>query len=353
MIMLNGKRIDSIIGDALPIGTLSPFVGLVAPKGYLICMGQLVDKVKYPELWELCGDTFGPSTATQFYLPDLRGQTIAGYKEGDSIFGTLGGLIGSITKSYIPEGINTGGAVQSHTLTAAESGLPEHTHKLPLGPTVGVNGMDDIPARAKGSSGSDANFRSGRTTGTSSNPNDYGASLLNGKNASQGHNHGFTQPTFTGTQADINVIQPTIALNWIIKASMLAVVTGNIEDSLTSTSSTNALSAKQGKVLNDKIDDLEDNKQNTLITQAVSITTNFNIIVYRYGNVISVDIDGNVEASANEIIATGLPKAGYAWTYLPDVSGDLLFRVDSNGNLYARNNLSSWVNLHGTYISIN
>ena len=50
MILLNGKRIDSTVGDALPIGTLSPFVGLVAPKGYLICMGQLVDKAKYPEL---------------------------------------------------------------------------------------------------------------------------------------------------------------------------------------------------------------------------------------------------------------------------------------------------------------
>lgn len=246
MIMLNGKRIDGTVGDALPIGTLSPFVGLVAPKGYLICMGQLVDKAKYPELWELCGDTFGPSTATQFYLPDLRGQVIAGYKQGDATFGTLGALIGGKTTSYTPAGTNTGGSVGNHTLTISE--MPSHTHAP--GPM------------ARNSAGIDNYYTGWGYLETSSKQSNYGDTHTESTGGNGAHNHGFTQPTFTGTQANINVVQPTAVMNWIIKASMLAVVTGNIEDSLTSTSDTDALSAKQGKVLNDikiNISDIVDN----------------------------------------------------------------------------------------------
>lgn len=223
MIILNGKRIDSTVGDALPIGTLSPFVGLVAPKGYLLCQGQLVDKAKYPELWDLCGDTFGQSTTTQFYLPDLQNKVIGGYKPNDDIFGTFGASIGA-------KSVATG----NHTLTAAESGLPSHYHTgwhwgTPGGSSFGVNNSGTGTWRVGyTSAASEANFYTGYTGGDA---------------ASSAHNHG-----------NVTVVQPTIVLNWIIKASMLAVVTGNIEDSLTSTSNTDALSAKQGKVLNDKFD---------------------------------------------------------------------------------------------------
>lgn len=262
MILLNGKRIDSTVGDALPIGTLSPFVGLVAPKGYLICMGQLVDKAKYPELWELCGDTFGPSTTTQFYLPDLRGQTIAGYKQGDSTFGTLGALIGGLTH------VHTTG---NHTLTTTE--MPKHSHTRG---TMNITGSYTVTSDS-GSAGLDAN---GSGTGAIGAVNSYGygspvdpgsggwvlggcfdfdasrswtgATSIEGGDGA--HNHGNT-----GSASNI---QPTAVMNWIIKASMLAVVTGNIEDTLTSTSTTDALSAKQGKVLNDikiNISDIVDN----------------------------------------------------------------------------------------------
>lgn len=307
MILKNGKRIDGC-SDTVPIGTLNPYVGSTAPYGYLLCQGQLVSKTTYKELYEICGNTFGTATATEFYLPDLRGRTIVGYKEGDTNFGTLGGLVGSVTST-------TG----NHTLTAAESGLPKHNHRLNLGADVG---WTTIPKTASASTtnGTDAIYDAGGTAAVSA------------------HNHG-----------DVSTIQPSINLNWIVKAFMLMPNQSYVANA-TQESSVNTYSCDY---INDKIDNLEDNKQNTLTTQTVSVTSNFNVIVYRYGNVVSVDIDGNVEASANEIIATGLPKAPYAWTYLPDVSGSLLFRVDSNGNLYARNNLSNWVNLHGVYISTN
>lgn len=181
MILKNNKRIDGC-SDTVPIGTLNPFLGSVAPYGYLICQGQKVSKTVYKELYEICGDTFGQSTDTDFYLPDLRGQTIAGYKEGDSTFGTLGGLIGSLTHLH-----STG----NHTLTVDE--MPAHAH--------GLTQTYDVP-RPGGGSGSIALSDWSGSSGVTS--------YVGG---SQPHNHGNTSSTSS--------VQPTIILNWIVKAFQL------------------------------------------------------------------------------------------------------------------------------------
>ena len=216
MILKNNKRIDGC-SDTVPIGTLNPFLGSTAPYGYLICQGQKVSKTTYKELYEICGNTFGQSTDTEFYLPDLRGQTIAGYKEGDSTFGTLGGLIGSLTHLH-----STG----NHTLTIDE--MPEHAH--------GLTQTYDV-LRPGGGPGSIALSNWSGSSGTTSYVGD-----------SQPHNHGDTSSTSS--------IQPTIVLNWIVKAFQLMPNQSYVENSLESDSTINSLSAAQGKTLNDKIGNL-------------------------------------------------------------------------------------------------
>lgn len=193
MIILNGKRIDGTVGDALPIGTLSPFVGLVAPKGYLLCQGQLVDKAKYPELWDLCGDTFGQSTTTQFYLPDLQNKVIGGYKPNDDIFGTFGASIGA-------KSIATG----NHTLTAAE--LPEIIFDIPH-VCYGEQSTKAIKNISLAVNGGTAQTTGNGWEGASNTDigTRYGHRFTIGGDGA--HNHG-----------NVTVVQPTIVLNWIIKA---------------------------------------------------------------------------------------------------------------------------------------
>lgn len=57
-----------------------------APAGWLICDGSLVNKNDYPDLWALLGDTWGTSTATQFYLPDMRGRVAVGLDASQAEF---------------------------------------------------------------------------------------------------------------------------------------------------------------------------------------------------------------------------------------------------------------------------
>lgn len=224
MILKNGKRIDGCT-DTLPVGTVQPFLGLTPPKGYLVCQGQLISKVEYPELYNICKSTFGTETTTHFYLPDLRGKTIAGYYSGDDTFNILGLSLGEKT----------------HLLTELESGIREHTHAMPLAKTAGVGSYSDVALRSIQSE-TDNEFRTGRVTGlNTSKDRDYGAPYLTGTrdaNAVNAHNN----------------IQPTMVLNWIVKAAMLIPEYFVVENTLTSTSTSNALSAAQGKILNDKID---------------------------------------------------------------------------------------------------
>lgn len=94
-----------------------------------------------------------------------------------------------------------------------------------------------------------------------------------------------------------------------------------------------------------------DGKQNIIYTQRVNITTRYNcIFVYRYGNVVSVDIDGYIQESGGNI-ATNLPKA-VALAYIRSLNVSEYLRVDGSGNLLISGHTAGeWVNFHGTYIT--
>ncbi len=196
MIIKNGKRIDGC-SDTLPIGTVQPFLGLTPPKGYLLCQGQAVSKITYKELYEICGDTFGTSTETEFYLPDLRGKTIAGYNENDIAMNMIGALIGNTTHKH-----STG----NHTLTVNE--IPQHEHYMYFGTTA--EGTWKVMSSAVKTSA----------------PGDYTTtSGVADVSVGQAHNHGDT--------GEASNYQPTVIMNWIVKAIMTIPVQTSLATSYT------------------------------------------------------------------------------------------------------------------------
>jgi hypothetical protein len=105
----------------------------------------------------------------------------------------------SRTPAGTVSGNNSGGAVQSTTLTEAQSGVPAHSHTITdPGHThrQTTSSTDGASGRADASSGGTiynniANITS-NTTGISINNN-------TAQDAASGHDHGFTQPSWSGS----------------------------------------------------------------------------------------------------------------------------------------------------------
>lgn len=249
MILQNGKRIDGC-SDTVPVGTLQPYLGLVPPKGYLVCQGQLVSKITYSKLYEICGDTFGTSTETHFYLPDLRGKTLAGYDENDTTMNTIGKLLGQKTHTHTSAAhTHTTG---NHTLTVAE--MPSHRHSIDtyIGMVTSTDAFGLNDSSFDGLVGSDVMADGVNSTAAPSSKTSVIIGTTGGNGAHSHGNTGSTTPNDTGASTNY---QPTITVNWIVKAVMLIPDYIIVEDTLASNSATDALSARQGKLLNEKFTD--------------------------------------------------------------------------------------------------
>ena len=110
------------------VGEIKAYAGTNVPPGWLDCDGSPVNKDEYPELWKVLGNTWGQSTETQFYLPDLKGRTLIGSQSGT---------------------FNVGG-------TGGSPGIQAHTHGVTTQPNFSVSG--GAHAHGINSSGSNAAF---------------------------------------------------------------------------------------------------------------------------------------------------------------------------------------------------
>lgn len=190
----------AVSGDTLPIGAIMPFGSDTIPDNWLLCNGQAVSRTDYQELFNTIGIIYGSGDGfTTFNLPNLQGKIPVGKDENDTDFDTLG---------------NTGGE-KEHTLTIEE--MPSHNHQSSnyfegSGGTSGVWAVRSL------------------------------ANLTGYKDIS----------SQTGGNQPHNILQPYIVQNYIIKAKQSAGVVATVVDGLNSTSVTNALSANQGRILNDR-----------------------------------------------------------------------------------------------------
>ena len=197
----------------VPVGALFPFAGTVPPDGYLLCDGSEKQRVKYPELFNVIGFTYGdPSLLLglgTFKLPDLRGRFPLGkdnMDNGDSVpngadngatnIDSGGGPANRVTDSTADILGNASGSEQR---TLAVENLPDHTHNL-----IGDSGTQYYV-----------------TNNNAGIPPDSGSLLGNGPNAAgQGQYYPETGSMITNTtySVPINTMNPYLTLNYIIYA---------------------------------------------------------------------------------------------------------------------------------------
>jgi microcystin-dependent protein len=113
----------------VPTGGYIPYGGDTAPSGFLLCFGQAINRTTYAALFAVIGEKFGAGDAsTTFNVPDMRGRVPLGKdnmggSSANRITDTEADTIGSSAGSE--SHLHTTGDV---TLSAAQSGLPAHTH---------------------------------------------------------------------------------------------------------------------------------------------------------------------------------------------------------------------------------
>ena len=190
---------------ALPAGSVIPYAGSSAPAGWLLCYGQAVSRTDYGALFTAIGTTYGSGDgSTTFTLPDLRGRVIAGV---DNMGGSAASRLTSTTITGGGDAPGEVGGAQTHTLTTSE--MPSHTHTQDAHTHTqnshlhgsswsqtyvaggGVSVVGSLP-------GLSANFNTGSTTATNQN------TTATNQNTGGGGAH--------------NNVQPTMVMNYIIKA---------------------------------------------------------------------------------------------------------------------------------------
>ncbi len=160
-----------VTGFYEPTGKISMFGGVTAPDGYLLCNGSAISRTTYADLFGVIGTLYGAGDGTAtFNLPNMKGRVPVGLDPSDTDFDTLGKSVGAKT----------------HTLTEAQ--MPSHNHDN--------RGQAGAAGQAVGFTGSFGFIRA--------NSNSYTTyeERTELKGGSQPHNN----------------IQPSLALNYIIKA---------------------------------------------------------------------------------------------------------------------------------------
>ena len=242
-------------GEGIPVGSIIPYGNSVVPETYLLCNGQAVSRTDYPELFAIIGTSFGSGDgSTTFNVPDYRDKFVLG----------AGGEV---------DLAETGGEKEV-TLTLDE--VPPHYHYL------NNNGNDNtrLTMNAAHTGGNNYNVYMDSATSTELGP----YIVTNYSGGGQSHNN---MPPYVGTY-------------YIIKAKQSAGVVATVVDNLESTSSTDALSANQGKLLNDKINETN-NKS------AITVKCNSNINYNGQNADITINFtDVSLQKGSNLLYSNGI-----------------------------------------------
>lgn len=221
----SGGTSGGVGGDTLPIGSTVEWWSEEIPENWLVCNGQAVSRTEYEDLFNVLGTTYGSGDgSTTFNLPNIQGRTLIG-KSNEEDYSVLG---------------KTGGEKQ-HSLTVQEMATHSHSGSTGIAKTSFMRAVE-----APG-----GNVANNHTVSNGSGAyKDVGGGSSDFPGAN--HYHDFATNE-VGEGKAFSIVQPYITTFYIIKAKQSVPITSMVEDVLNSTSTTNALSANQGRILNNKV----------------------------------------------------------------------------------------------------
>lgn len=69
----------TIVNDSVPVGAIQAYAGTTPPSNWLICDGRAVNRIKYKQLFDIIGTTYGSGDGEiTFNLPNLQGRVAIG-----------------------------------------------------------------------------------------------------------------------------------------------------------------------------------------------------------------------------------------------------------------------------------
>ncbi len=182
------------------------FAGNFAPKGWVLCQGQLLNINSNQAVYSIVGTLYGGDGRTTFGLPDLRSRTVVGVGAGANL------------SVYTP-----GQKIGVETVPLTENQIPAHTHAVAITPGTG-SGTGTATFYANSGLGSQPNGQNAYISEDQSGQivtyvNGGTLTALNSKsvevtNVSIGNPNVALQTAGMGNVH--NNIMPSIALNYII-----------------------------------------------------------------------------------------------------------------------------------------
>lgn len=280
------------VSDTLPIGSVVKWFSRTIPDNWLVCNGQAISRTEYAELFAVIGTKYGSGDgSTTFNLPNIKGKTTVGLDIDDTDFNELG---------------KTGGE-KTHTLT--ENEIPQMDVHMTKDTWFDRGGLE---------AGGAVNRKVVAGGGTGGSP-EFVIGTVNG--GGQAHNN----------------LQPYIVSNYIIKAKQTQAVVATVVDNLINTSKVDALSANQGKILNEnklnfeyskKIGDISilANKMRFTVLEGAAAGSNVEIdfsSMYSSlnGTVVTSFVIGQVNTQDNGNVTSLVPTVnqGKYWNYISRV----------------------------------
>lgn len=238
----------SPIAFPVPVGLVSPFAGSSAPAGWLMCDGGAVSRTTYSVLFALINTTYGAGDgSTTFNLPDLKSRSIIGVGAGTKVATFASRSSNVITVTGLTSAANnefqTGQAVVYHTTGNVITGLSNDTTYYIIKVTNTTFSLATSLANAQNGtvislSGDGTGTQTFTKTLTARTLADTGGEenhamdineLLSHTHATNANYNGGTdggsagatgqaaQNSPTGGNVAMNVMNPFLALNFIIK----------------------------------------------------------------------------------------------------------------------------------------